>query len=624
MGEGEDTEIGEPIDPVPLPPELTNDNSGNLPAEYGARYGAYYVHRISAVSYLPGKQYKTTEYDLVRLLDTSGVSEFSTVQIPFDPLSEQVFINEVRVVDGSGKTVSTGSTANYYVLDDGAATTASQKRVVNIPIPGLHAGCQVSVIYTKLELGRMDDFPFCAYCFSKPFPIWKSVFFLAGDGAGLKHRPSFAIAPQRLTTGLCWQMSDPMVARWEPLQPSGADFLPMLWISDQSNQWNSLGKDYLASIEDRLETDAEVQKAARQLVSGVNDPDSMISALSSYVETNLTYKAIEFGRRARIPNRPADVLRNKYGDCKDHAVLLQQMLTSVGIDARLALVGHDGPVQKDLPSLDQFDHMIVYVPEGQNGRFLDCTSKGADVAHVIPNGLAQSDAFVLDKTNPHFVAIPAYPTNASTLSVERRIRLSESNDLAVDETLTLTGVHASYMRNYLLRIPESSRLSQLQAQMGMTEANVTETKVDSLNDLTKPLRLHFLYSIRRKFHKSGGEWRGALNAGFAGTYLEAAPSENRATPFEITIPFSVYSRTLLEAPTGFHAEVSKTAMLNIDPQFAQVEESAQTGLKHLELDVNFRQMTGKFKASEYAAYRETMAQTLALLQREVVFRTDAH
>jgi len=71
---------------------------------------------------------------LVKILDASGVSAFSTVQIAFDPLGEQVYVNDVRVMDADGKIITTGNHSDYYVLDDRSASSASQKKILNIPV----------------------------------------------------------------------------------------------------------------------------------------------------------------------------------------------------------------------------------------------------------------------------------------------------------------------------------------------------------------------------------------------------------------------------------------------------------------------------------------------------------
>ena len=624
LGEGDNTAIMDPIAPVALPTLLTNAQAATVPAEFAKNYGAYYEKRIIAATFVRGKEFKTTEFMLARMLDASGVTAFSTVEVAFDPLAEQVFVNEIRVMDAEGKLLSTGNSANYYVLDDPSRTTASQMKVLNIPIPGLQPGCQLSVTITRRQQSHLDEFPFRVQSFASTVPTLESIFFLAGDTKGLKYHTSPSIEQQKLPEGLQWRIMNPMVARGEPLQPSAADFLPMLWISDASAQWPAIVTNYLAAISDHLILDPELRSQTQKLVAKLDNSEEKISLLASYVQTNLTYKAIEFGKRARIPNKPADIVRNKYGDCKDHAVLLQQMLIAAGVPAQLALVNHRGPIQKDQPSLDQFDHMIVYVPDDVSGRFLDCTSKGADVAHAIPVGLAGKDALVLDAINPHFVTIPQYPKDASSINDEQHIHLVAQTDMFVEESLTLSGVCAAYMRDYLMQIPESSRRTKLQNLMGMDDADVTDLKVDSLSVPAEPLRLEFTYSLRKQFRRSDDHLSGVLRAGFARIYLIASPAENRLSPFEITVPFAIEFREIIDAPAGLVAVQPENVDLKLDPRFANGEGRARLEGSGLRLEFKCRLGTGKFQASEYAAYRQTMSQALSFIEREVIFKPDMH
>ncbi len=623
LGEGDNTAIMDPIAPVSLPATLTAAPKIPASAGYATNYGAYYIRRIVAASYTPAKEYKTTDIMLVKILDASGVSAFSTVQIQFDPLADQIFVNEVRVLDADGNTISTGNPANYYVLDDRSAAGDSQKKVLDIPVPGLSPGCQLAITLTRRTEAHLGGFPFLNHTFALTVPAKESLFFLAGDGQGLKYHTSPEIKPQTLPEGLLWRVDDSMVARWEPLQPPAATFLPMLWISDAGEQWQSGTSNYLASIHDRLEPDAGLQKLTRSLVEKLDDPDAKIAALTSYVQTNLTYKAIEFGKRARIPNRPADILQNKYGDCKDHAVLLQQMLIAAGVPASLALVSHRGPLQTNQPSLDQFDHMLVYVPAG-GGHFLDCTDKGADVPHAVPAGLAGHQALILDERNPRFETIPQYPDDLSDVSVKQHVRLAGQSDVTIEESMTLSGAYAAYMRNYLLQIPESSRRMTLQTMMGMADADLTDLQIDSLNAPDKPLGLRFSYSMKRQFRQAGTELRGVLRAGFARSYLQASPSNGRITPFELTMPFSFENSIVVDPPSGYQPDQPEKIDLKLDPRFASGQGNAQITGNQLVLDLKLRQKTGKFAASDYDAFRQTMSQALSFLEREINFNAAGH
>jgi transglutaminase-like putative cysteine protease/tetratricopeptide (TPR) repeat protein len=620
LGEGNNTLLKEPIEAVVLPTALSGLADLPIPDGYARSYGAYYTRRVLAVAYDRRKDYRTTDFMQARILDASGVAAFSSVQIPFDPLGEQVYVNEVRVMDASGKTISTGQVADYYVLDDRSSASASHKKVLNIPVPGLQPGCQLAVTITRRDLGHADGFPFLEHFFSRTVPVRDSVLFLSGDTAGLNYRTSPGVEVRTLPEGQYWRVVDPIVARWEPMQPPAASFLPTLWITDASAQWPVLASNYLASISGQLQLDETTARLAQGIVARKDSDELKIAALARYVQTNLTYKAIEFGRRARIPNKPAEILHNKYGDCKDHAVLLQQMLESVGVPAKLALVGHHGAIQKDLPSLDQFDHMIVYVPDQRTERFVDCTDKGADAARAIPFGLAGREGLVLDAQNPRFARIPSYSPNASTIDVQRRLKLVNATDIVAEEIITLTGVHAAYLRDCLLQMPTASQRTLWQRQLGTMDVELSEFKAESLEATDAPLQLRCAYTVKKQFHRSHLDLTGVLRAGFERSYLAADAVDHRLTPFEMMIPLAFHSTVSIDVPKGFRVEPPGNPAPTMDSRFVVCQGQAQLEGSKLKLEFESRQPMGEFKACDYAVYQDAMASALLLLEREVVFK----
>jgi hypothetical protein len=197
-------------------------------------------------------------------------------------------------------------------------------------------------------------------------------------------------------------------------------------------------------------------------------------------------------------------------------------------------------------------------------------------------------------------------------------------DLTVEESLTLAGIHAAYMRDYLLQIPEASRRTTLQNMMAMGDADLTDLKIDSLSIPGEPLNLRFTYSLKKQFRQSDNQISGILRAGFARSYLTASPVDARLTPFEITIPLSVTFKEIVEAPAGFQAVQPDGLELRLDQRFAAGHGSALVESNKVILNFNCRLMTGKFDASDYVSYRQTMSQVLSFIEREVVFKSDRH
>src|SRR5258708_17982705 len=111
----------------------------------------------------------------------------------------------------------------------------------------------------------------------------------------------------------------------------------------------------------------------------------MTKAIFLWTSANLRYFNVVVGAGGWVPPKPADILVQRYGDCKDHATLLRALLAAKGIDSQFVLV-NIAPRYKatQLPSAS-FDHMITYVPE--LAQYLDPTD-ATGTFEVIPSYLA--------------------------------------------------------------------------------------------------------------------------------------------------------------------------------------------------------------------------------------------
>jgi len=101
----------------------------------------------------------------------------ATVQVALI-VSRTIICQRVRVTNADGKTISMGDPENYYVLDDPPFMSASQKKVLNIPIPGCSPGA-ASLTITRWQQGHLDDFHSVPIHFLA-FPVRESIFFWAG------------------------------------------------------------------------------------------------------------------------------------------------------------------------------------------------------------------------------------------------------------------------------------------------------------------------------------------------------------------------------------------------------------------------------------------------------------
>jgi hypothetical protein len=119
------------------------------------------------------------------------------------------------------------------------------------------------------------------------------------------------------------------------------------------------------------EATPDIVAKAKELTKDAKDDREKVLALYNYV-TRLRYVMVPLGVNSFRPHAAANVLRNEYGDCKDKANLLNTMLHSLGIEARLVLVPRFSQAHEGIPGLS-FNHAISRVTLGGETVWVDTT-----------------------------------------------------------------------------------------------------------------------------------------------------------------------------------------------------------------------------------------------------------
>jgi transglutaminase-like putative cysteine protease len=110
-------------------------------------------------------------------------------------------------------------------------------------------------------------------------------------------------------------------------------------------------------------------------LKGIADSEQRILAALRFVQDEIRYLGLESGGGSYKPTAPGEVLRRRFGDCKDKACLLSVLLRQTGIDATPAFVSdvYRSTVAERLPSPGDFDHVIVRVQIDATTHWLDAT-----------------------------------------------------------------------------------------------------------------------------------------------------------------------------------------------------------------------------------------------------------
>lgn len=119
----------------------------------------------------------------------------------------------------------------------------------------------------------------------------------------------------------------------------------------------------------------DVERQVQELTRGLPTLEAKVLAVVQFVQDEIRYLGLELGESSHRPYPPEEVLRRRFGDCKDKSLLLVAMLRCLHVRAEVALVNssYGRAVHDFLPSPLAFDHAIVWLelapePPGMNAQ----------------------------------------------------------------------------------------------------------------------------------------------------------------------------------------------------------------------------------------------------------------
>jgi transglutaminase-like putative cysteine protease len=103
--------------------------------------------------------------------------------------------------------------------------------------------------------------------------------------------------------------------------------------------------------------------------------DAQMTAAIRFVQDEIRYHAITLGIGGWVPRDPDEILRTRFGDCKDKSLLLAVIARALGAEADVALVhtSRGAALGTNLPSMYAFNHAIAQIRQGGRSIWVDGT-----------------------------------------------------------------------------------------------------------------------------------------------------------------------------------------------------------------------------------------------------------
>jgi len=546
------------IGPAPMWVHQLHVDVPKVEPKNDVRYGIYTLlddHQIRVTNTVVAYRRRVE-----KVLTPGGVQNASELSIDFDPTYEHIVLHSI-VLLRDGETIDELPHIAVRVIDK---ETETAERIYDGTRSAL-------VILDDVRPGDLLDY---SYSIDGANPIlggkYADEFDLTSTTPAhlIRHRllwPAsrplhWSVQPKIEDDSYIWEQRDVPPIDVEDQLPDWFDPYTHVQVSEFAS-WSEVAQWGVGMFHLDARSRIAVHHLAQTLLSG--HPKDPITAAIRFVQDDIRYLGIEMGRNSHEPHQPADVLGQRWGDCKDKSFLLAALLRELGVEAYPAMVNtklrHELDAQ--LPSPFLFDHVITQVIANGKTYWVDGTlsDQGGTLTTIdTPN---DERALVV---RPETKALTTIGTRdaSSTLIEQTYTARDYSSPVVLDVVTTYRGGDADVFRASLV----TDSLTDL-ARDHLNRYAADHPKIELIREPSitddrdrDVITLRERYRIRELW--KNGEWSHAAHA--IEGHLQLPDRRIRTMPLAFDYPLDLTERVIVKLPDHLdvapdHDEVETTA-----------------------------------------------------------------
>jgi len=243
---------------------------------------------------------------------------------------------------------------------------------------------------------------------------------------------------------------------WAP-EDSGAvsawDREPAIFVSTFSS-YEEVAAGYRALDAGKAVVTPEIKALAETITQGIPERRQQAEAITNWVRKNIRYATVTMGAEGYSPNPAPVILKNRYGDCKDHVVLTSALLAAKGIGSESVVINAGSEYQLPPLPLPRFNHVILYVPEFD--LYDDPTSSRTSFG-VLPFGSYDKPVLRYSEAGTRLARTPPMTTESNTIEAKTAVLVSADGTISGTTTQTFTGAFATFGRETADKIQRAGR-----------------------------------------------------------------------------------------------------------------------------------------------------------------------
>lgn len=492
---------------------------------------------------------------LVKILNDRGKEKYGEVKLGYDSTYEKIEIEYARTIKPDGKIIPVGAKHIRDISEYPEYPLYSNARLRIISMPELTKGAIIEFKAKKYINKLINGKEFCENYPIQSFEPYLnkriSLIIPTGYNANIKsynpgyvkYKLNFSPRVEKLKNGTkyTWKFKNIPEIISEPSMPPYVDITPYLSISSLDD-WQEVYTWWKSLFVDKIKTDKAIEEKTEELIKDKNTQEEKAKAIYHWVASKIRYVGVEYGEAGFEPHYAVEIFKNKYGDCKDQAMLLISMLRYAGISAYPVLVGTKGSylLDEEFPTLI-FNHAICLAKIGQKLVFLDPTAETTSFGDL-PGGDQNRKVFVFYGNEGKIQKTPLFEPEHNKARISMRIDIHQDETISGTRKINTFGEYdqgerywLKYTKPVLIKEYLKSTVNRLSPGGKLLNYEISDAE-----DLNQPIEIKMEFK-GPKFLTKAGEDRlvpplGGFSAGLVSREKRSYPIDFRTLDeFEVKV-----------------------------------------------------------------------------------------
>ena len=398
---------------------------------------------------------------IVKILNDRG-KHYGEVELDYDSTYEKVELEYARTIRPDGTIVPVGDKhirdvsryLNYPLYSNARVKIISMPEVTEGAIIEYKARWDINKLVNKKDFshhyGIQGYEPYLNQKLTVVVPVSYEFNFKSYNPGHTNYNVDFS--PEIKEAGdkriYIWEFKNAPEIIEEPSMPPWQEIVPSLSLSS-FKRWEDIYDWWWNLAKDKVNVDKEIERKVRELTKDKKTQEEKVRAIYHWAASKVRYVAVEYGQAGFEPHSAIEIFKNKYGDCKDQAMLLIAMLRCSGISAHPVLIGTRGcwVLDEEFPVLT-FNHAIVAAEVDGKTVFLDPTAETASFGDLPPSDQDRK-VLVFYESGERIEKTPLFPSEHNKVSKIMEIRIHNDETVSATREIRTFGMYDQGQRAWL-------------------------------------------------------------------------------------------------------------------------------------------------------------------------------